>query len=180
MGCGRWWGASGGGRAAGRAGVIARGLSPLQESSAVLLPPSPRELPLNSEAKGLAGIFFFSYQDNKQGLSYSKGVLKGGEINSFLIPVLGGQSWKCYLPYPVTYSIALLAQSRHRDVDFPILRGYVQLVATRGGEGQKPASHTRQRFILVLARVLVFSFTRSTKTYFFIFSSQICDICDIF
>lgn len=117
--------------------VIARGLSPLQESSAVLLPASPRELPLNSEAKGLAGIFFF-YQDNKQGLSYSKGVLKGGEINSFLIPVLGGQSWKCYLPYPVMCSIALLAQSCHGDMDFPILRGYVQLVAARGVKDKNP------------------------------------------
>lgn len=58
VGCGRWWGRAVVGGLRAEPEVIARGLFPLQESSAVLLPASPRELPLNSEAKGLAGVFF--------------------------------------------------------------------------------------------------------------------------
>lgn len=77
--------------------IITRGLSPLQESSAVVVHASPCELPL-PDSKGAGWDFFSYYQDNKLALSYYKGVLGGGEINSFLIPVLGGQSWKCYLP----------------------------------------------------------------------------------
>lgn len=96
VGCGCWR-EVGGEVAAAELETVTCAVPPLQESSAVLLPASPHQLAL-TESKGAGWDCFFCYQDDKQAPSYYKGVLGQGKINSFLIPVFGGRSWKCCLP----------------------------------------------------------------------------------